>query len=173
MLEGYFSVHHFYDRENTTFTLLKFLPHVKHWWETYWEKSSTEESGIYGVEPTWDLFVDAVKEQYYHVGNYEDQYMRWTTLWQERGQAVLEFTNTFHTLCTKLGIKDSDHLVLKYRRALHKYIQTEMDFMDISSLGVAYRYDVKIEQKFRHHKKWEFGSANPQQPKYEKDDPNK
>jgi hypothetical protein len=72
MLEGYFSVHNFSDRENITFTLLKYLPHVKHWWETYWEQSSTEESGIYG----------AVKEQYYLIGNYEDQYMRWTTLRQ-------------------------------------------------------------------------------------------
>jgi hypothetical protein len=135
MLEGYFSVHNFSDRENITFTLLKALPHVKHWWETYWEKSSTEESGIYGVEPTWDFFVDAVKEQYYPVGNYEDQYMRWTTLQQERGQEVPEFTNTFHTLRTKLGIKDSErHLVLKYHGALHRYIQTEMDFLDISSL---------------------------------------
>jgi hypothetical protein len=174
LLEGYFSVHNFSDRENITFTLLKALPHVKHWWETYWEKSSTEESGIYGVEPTWDFFVDAVKEQYYPVGNYDDQYMRWTTLHQERGQAVSEFTNTFHTLHTKLGIKYSErHLVLKYRGALHRYIQTEMDFLDISSLGVAYRYVVKIEQKFRHQNKWEFGSANPQQPKYDKDDPNK
>jgi hypothetical protein len=108
LLEGYFSVHNFFDREKITFALLKSLPHVKHWWETYWEKSSTEESGIYGVEPTWDFFVDAVKEQYYPVGNYEDQYMRWTTLRQERGQAVPEFTNTFHTLRTKLGIKDSE-----------------------------------------------------------------
>jgi hypothetical protein len=93
---------------------------------------------------------------------------------QERGQAVPEFTNTFHTLHTKLGIKDSErHLVLKYRGALHRYIQTEMDFLDISSLGVAYRYVVKIEQKFKHQNKWEFGSANLQQPKYDKDDPNK
>jgi hypothetical protein len=80
LLEGYFSVHNFSEGENITFTLLKALPHVKHWWETYWEQSSTEDSGIYGVEPTWDFFVDAVKEQYYPVGNYEDQYMRWTTL---------------------------------------------------------------------------------------------
>jgi hypothetical protein len=48
-------------------------------------KSSTEESGIYGVEPTWDFFVDVVKEQYYPVGNYDDQYMRWTTLWTREG----------------------------------------------------------------------------------------
>jgi hypothetical protein len=48
-----------------------------------------------------------------------------------------------------------------------------MDFLDISSLGSAYRYAIKIEQKFKHQKKWEFGSANPQQPKYDKDDPNK
>jgi hypothetical protein len=100
--------------------------------------------------------------------------MRWTTLWQERGQTVPKFTNTFHTLRTKLGIKDSEqHLVLKYHGALHRYIQTEMDFLDISSLGAAYRYVVKIEQKFKHQNKWEFGSANLQQPKYDKDDPNK
>jgi hypothetical protein len=120
------------------------------------------------------IFVDAVKEQYYPVGNYEDQYMRRTTLRQERGQEVLEFTNTFHTLHTKLGIKYSKrNLVLKYRGALHRNIQTKMDFLDISSLGAAYRYAVKIEQKFKHQNKRDFGSASPQQPKYDKDDPNK
>jgi hypothetical protein len=119
------------------------------------------------------FFVDAVKEQYYPVGKYENQYMRWTTLRQERGQVVPKFINTFHTLCTKLGIKDSErHLVLKYHGALHRYIQTEMDFLDISSLGAAYRYAVKIEQKFKHQNKREFGSENPQQPKYDKDNPN-
>jgi hypothetical protein len=49
-----------------------------------------------------------------------------------------------------------------------------MDFLDISSLGVSYRYAIKIEKKFKHQKKWEFGSTNPQQPpKYDKDNPNK
>jgi hypothetical protein len=48
-----------------------------------------------------------------------------------------------------------------------------MDFLDISSLGAAYRYAVKIEQKFKNQNKWKFGSTNPQQPKYEKDNPNK
>jgi hypothetical protein len=118
--------------------------------------------------------VDEVKEQYYRVGNYEDQYMRWTTLWKESGQVVLEFTNTFHTFCTKLGIKDSKrHLVLKYRGDLHKYIQIEMDFLDISSLTIAYRYVVKIEKKFKHQNKWEFGYSNMKQPKYDKEVPNK
>jgi hypothetical protein len=85
-----------------------------------------------------------------------------------------EFTDTFQTLRTKLGIKDFErHLVLKYRRALHRYIQNEMDFLDISSVGVVYRYVVKIEHKFRHQNKWEFRSTNPQQPKYEKYGPNK
>jgi hypothetical protein len=151
MLDSSFSVHHFFYREKITFALLKSLPHVKHWWENYWEKSFTEDSRIYGAEPTWDFFVDAVKENYYPLENYEDQYMRWTTLWQKRGQAVPEITNTFHTLHTKLGIKDSErHLVMKYCGALHRYIQTEMDFLDISSLGAAYRYAIKIEQKFKH-----------------------
>jgi hypothetical protein len=41
LLEGYFSVHNFSDREKITLALLKSLPHVKHWWETYWDKIST------------------------------------------------------------------------------------------------------------------------------------
>jgi hypothetical protein len=52
LLEGYFSIQKNFNREKITFTLLKALPHVKHLWETYWEKSSTEESVIYGVDPT-------------------------------------------------------------------------------------------------------------------------
>jgi hypothetical protein len=41
LLEGYFFVHIFFDKENITFALLKALPHVKNWWENYWEKNST------------------------------------------------------------------------------------------------------------------------------------
>jgi hypothetical protein len=58
-----------------------------------------------GPSPIGIFCVDVVKEQYYPAGNYDEQYMRWTTLCQEKGQVVLEFTNTFHTLRTKLGIK--------------------------------------------------------------------
>jgi hypothetical protein len=59
---------------------------------------------------------------------------------------ISDFTNIFHTLRTKMGIKDLErHLVLKYRGALHRYIQTEMEFLYISSLGAAYRHVVKIE----------------------------
>jgi hypothetical protein len=35
LLEGYFSVHNFSDKEKITSALLKYLPHVKHWWEPY------------------------------------------------------------------------------------------------------------------------------------------
>ena len=75
---------------------------------------------------------------------------------------------------TKLGIKDSErNLILKYRGALHRYIQTEMDFLDISSLNAAYWYVVKIEKKFKHQNKRYFRSANLEKLKYDKDDPNK
>jgi hypothetical protein len=50
MLEGYFFVYNFFDREKITFALLKVVPHVKYWWETYWEKNSTEEFGMFGAE---------------------------------------------------------------------------------------------------------------------------
>jgi hypothetical protein len=38
LLEGYFSVHNFSNREKITFALLKVIPHVKDWWETFCEK---------------------------------------------------------------------------------------------------------------------------------------
>jgi hypothetical protein len=74
-------------------------------------------------------------------------------------------TNLFNTLRTKLGIKDLEkHLVLKYRNYLHRYIQEEIKFLDIFSLGVAYRYAAKIEQKLK-QKKRDFGFANQKQGK--------
>ena len=106
LLEGYFSVYNFPDRENITFSFLKVVPHVQYWWETYYEKASIEESKMFGSKPTWASFVDALKGQYYPIGNYEDQHMRWTTLRQEGDQVVSEFTNIFHTLRIKLGIRD-------------------------------------------------------------------
>jgi hypothetical protein len=66
---------------------------------------------------------------------------------------VHELMNLFHTLRTKLGIKDSvKHLVSKYRSCLHRYIQKEMEFLDVSCLGVAYWYATKIEKKFKQKK---------------------
>jgi hypothetical protein len=80
LLEGYFSIHNFSDRENITFALLKAIPHVKDWWETFCEKKETKESTLFVVAPTWGSFRDVIKEQYYHVGSYDDLYTRWTTL---------------------------------------------------------------------------------------------
>ena len=108
---------------------------------------------LFSVVPTWNSFWDAIKEQYYLVGSYDDKYIEWNMLWQQRDQDVHELTNMFHNLRTKLGIKDSEkHLVLKYRSCLHRYIQEEMEFLDISSLGTAYQYAAKIEQKFKQKK---------------------
>jgi hypothetical protein len=172
LLEGYFSVHNFSNREKITFALLKAIPHVKDWWETFCEQKETEEPSLFSVTATWESFRDVIKEQYYPVRSYDDLYTKWTTLRQERDQAVPDFTNIFHTLRTKLGIKDSErHLVLKYRGALHRYIQTEMEFLDISSLGAAYRYAIKIEQKLK-QKTWQFGPGNPSQQKPGKGGPN-
>jgi hypothetical protein len=103
--------------------------------------------------PLGILFETPSRNNIILVGSYEDKYIQWTTLRQQRDQDVHEMMNMFHTLCTKLGIKDSEkHLVLKYRSCLHRYIQEEMEFLDISSLGVAYRYAAKIEQKFKQKK---------------------
>jgi hypothetical protein len=51
-------------------------------------------------------------------------------------------------------------MVLKYHGGLHRYIQDEMEFLDISSLGTAYRYVVKIEQKLK-QKMWTIWAWEP------------
>ena len=80
VIEGYFSVHKFFDREKITFLLLKAILHVKNWWDTYWEKNSSDESELFETNPTSSSFVDFVKEQYYPMGNYDDQYTKWTIM---------------------------------------------------------------------------------------------
>jgi hypothetical protein len=72
LLEGYFLAHNFFGREKITFSLLKVIPHVKDWWDTYSEKRAIEEYEIFMVFPTWDSFQDAIKEKYYPIGSYED-----------------------------------------------------------------------------------------------------
>ena len=107
ILEGYFFVHNFSNREKITFVLLKVVPHIKYWWETFCEKKETKEPSLFTVALTWESFGDVIKEQYYHVVIYDNLYTKWTTMRQERHQEVLEFTNIFHTLRTNMGIKDS------------------------------------------------------------------
>ena len=59
-----------------------------------------------------------------------------------------DYTNTFHVLSTKLGIEDSEkHQVLKYHCGLHRYIQNEMEFLNIETFTTAYKYAPKIELK--------------------------
>jgi hypothetical protein len=63
---------------------------------------------------------------------------------------VEEYIKIFHIFHIKLGIKDSEcHLVLKHCSGLHRYIQTDMEFMDNSSLGSTYRYVLKIKKNFK------------------------
>ena len=56
LLEGYFLVHDFFDRKKITFSLLKVTPHVKDWWETYYERKDEEEPSLFSVIPTWNSF---------------------------------------------------------------------------------------------------------------------
>ena len=52
VLEGYFSIHNFFNKENITFALLKAIPHVQNWWGTYWEKNPSNELGMFDTNPT-------------------------------------------------------------------------------------------------------------------------
>ena len=51
-------------------------------------------------------------------------------------------------------------------------IQTMMDFLDISSLGVSYRNDFQIENEYKQNNKQDFWSTIQLQTKYGKCGPN-
>ena len=76
-------------------------------WDGYCNNHVGDEFVASSTKPTWATFVHALKEDFYPIENYDNQYMRWTSLCQERDQTILQFTNIFHTLHSKLGIKDS------------------------------------------------------------------
>jgi hypothetical protein len=44
--------------------LLKVVPHVKYWWESFYEKKEVEGSTLFAVAPTWGSFKDVIKEKY-------------------------------------------------------------------------------------------------------------
>jgi len=52
LLELYFSVHNFSNRENIMFFLLKPIRDVKYWWETFCEKREAEEPSLCTVMVT-------------------------------------------------------------------------------------------------------------------------
>ena len=105
---------------------------------------------MFDGKPTWGEFVEHIKQEYYPEDTYEQKYMQWQLLQQNKDQSIQRYTNIFHALSTKLGIKDSKkHRVMKYKSGLHRYIQTEMDFLNIETLSSAFKYASKIEEKFK------------------------
>ena len=80
MLDGYFSIHAFSNREKIIVALLKATAHIKYWWETYSEKKHKTEPTLFSAAPIGDSFGDAMKEKYYPIGNYEYKYIKWTML---------------------------------------------------------------------------------------------
>lgn len=105
---------------------------------------------IFDQKPTWGEFMEHIKEEYFPIDTYEQKYMKWQLLRQKKDQTVQEYTNMFHALAAKLGIKDCEkHRVLKYQSGLHRYFQTEMEFLNIETLPSAYKFATKIEEKFK------------------------
>lgn len=72
-----------------------------------------------------------------------------------------DYTNTFHSLSTKLGIDDlENHQILKYQSGIHRYIQTEMEFLNIETLATTYKYARKIEEKSKQKGKRDYFANN-------------
>jgi hypothetical protein len=76
LLEWYFYIHDFSNREKITFALLKVISHVKYWWETFCEIKEIEEPSLFTVMATWESFGDVINEQYYPFESYGDLYTK-------------------------------------------------------------------------------------------------
>ena len=71
----------------------------------------------------------------------------------DKGKKIIDAEPNAIIATTKIQKEEPEdsekHLVLKYRSCLHIYIQEEMEFLDISSLGTTYWYASKIQQKIK------------------------
>jgi hypothetical protein len=52
--------------------LLKVVPHVKYWWDNFYEQKEIDEPLLFTVPLTWESFKDVINKQYYDVGSYDD-----------------------------------------------------------------------------------------------------
>jgi hypothetical protein len=64
------------NRENIIFALLKFVPHVKDWWEAFYGQKEIEEPSLFIVAIIWESSKDDIKEQYYPVKSYDSLYTK-------------------------------------------------------------------------------------------------
>eukprot|EP00253_Pinus_taeda_P014786 PITA_14786 len=179
MLDGYFCVHEFSSREKIVFALLKAAPHVKDWWETYYEQKDEKPSAT----------VATTKIQKNEPEDPEEwERLFHSQMWVKGSplQFIVDSGSQMNLVSAevvkRLGLPTTPHPqpysingitkdeISKFDSSAAfptasspsqmRYIQEEMEFLNISSLGMAYRYAVKIEQKFK-QKKRDFGSANP------------
>jgi len=52
--------------------LLKTIPHVKYWWECYWERHTLDKYMPSKRGPTWVAFVDSLMEDLYPARNFDE-----------------------------------------------------------------------------------------------------
>ena len=61
------------------------------------EKKDEKEPSLFSAATTWNSFWDSIKEQYYPVESYEDNYIQWTTLRQQRDKREPSFLSATPT----------------------------------------------------------------------------
>ena len=86
-LERYFCVNNFSDIEKITFSLLKAKNHVKLAWEAHLIAEENQEvqdehkfSMMFDGKPSWEEFVEHIKQEYYPEDTYEQKYIQWQLL---------------------------------------------------------------------------------------------
>ena len=93
---------------------------------------------------TWVKFVEHVWREFHPPKCMEQQYKKWQQLRQLKDKTVQIYTNEFHQLMARLGVREEQKLlVLKYINNLAPYIQQEMEFLTIGTIVDAFNY-VKI-----------------------------
>lgn len=55
------------DDEKITFFLLNVIPLLKYLWEGFLERHNEYDFAMFNVGPTWDVFFNALTEEFYHV----------------------------------------------------------------------------------------------------------
>lgn len=99
------------------------------------QKGNTKSSNLLS---SWSSFISALKDQFYHVGYKQREFMDWKYLRQGKGENVQSFTEKFQKQSLNLDILlDAPETVTKYIGALHSYIRHSLLLFEPTTIDEA------------------------------------
>jgi hypothetical protein len=107
-------------------------------------QNGTQQVG--NVFPSWQVFVSALKKQFYPLGYKEKALIEWKGIKLRKGQTVKEYTNEFHKMALMLDIPlHTQETLMKYIGGLPAHIRNTIFMFGPTNLDEVFDQATYIE----------------------------